>query len=146
MPTNALGDRLSRPADADEGFDSRGYLLTVGDDGGNHVKKTQASTDQFVGVNYRSTLNLTDSAVDNGRPVAVQVDGYGPVLCEGDHEYEIGDPIYVSSTAGVGTADSDTGDATRVGTVYDEQDLTGETGAHLVQVSFVGSASTSGGD
>lgn len=136
MPTNALGDRVSRPADDDVGFDSRGYVLAPGDDGPNTVKKATDADDSVVGVNYRSTLDLEDQNVDTGRPVAVQLDGYGPVLAAGD-TYELGDAVYVDSLNHEAGVVSKTGDGVFVGTVMDEKD-TSEYDIQLVQVNFTG--------
>lgn len=135
MPTNALGDRVSRVADDDEGFDSRGYVLTAGDDGANTVKKA-TDGDTFVGVNYRSTLDLEDQNVETGRPVAVQIDGYGPVLAAGD-TYELGDKVYVDSATHEAGVVSKTGAGAFVGVVMDEKD-TSDSDIQLVQVNYTG--------
>lgn len=138
MPTHALGDRLSRPADAAVGFDSRGYVLAPGDDGPDTVKPA-TNADKFIGVNYRSTLNLTDSDVDLGRPIAVQIDGYGPVLAEAD-EYEVGDRVYVDDTVEDGVV-SKTGEGAFVGVVLDDNDISEiEADYDLIQVSYTGNA------
>lgn len=145
MPMNNIGDRISRDADADVGFDDRGYLLKPGNDGDSTVRKTEAATDEFLGVNYRSTLDLTDDNVDLGRPVAVQLDASGPVLCDEGFNYTEGDAVYVSgANNGHATADADpAGDGsvtpTKVGIVVDSRDLSGATEPDLVQVSYIGS-------
>lgn len=136
MPTNALGDRLSRDADADVGFDSRGYALAPGDDGPDTVKKA-TDDDKFIGVNYRSTLDLTDENVDLGRPVAVQVDGYGPVLAAQD-AYEVGDKVFVDSLNHEPGIVSKDGAGPLVGTVLDDNDITSHEDYDLIQVTYVG--------
>lgn len=145
MPSRNLGERKSFECDADVGFDGQGYLLKRGNDGPEHVRKTEGPTDLAIGVNYTSTYDEQDEEILEGWRVPVIHDGYPNVLCAEGYEYNVGDAVYVSDPAnadgyeGVATADDDPAgdgsvDPTQIGTVMSHADLTGEDGPTLVQI------------
>lgn len=139
MAVSNVGDRKSYDCADDTSFDYQGYCLTV-DGNGDVVKATQ--TDPFLGVNFFSSKGPEDEVIESGDPVPVEQDGWVNMLCSEGNEYNIGDPVYLSQTAGVADNVADTGatgtDDTRVGTVMRHRDLTGDSSPKWVVVSITG--------
>lgn len=151
MTVSDVGDRRSYDADTGAGFDKQGYCLTQGDDGGETVKKATLA-DNFLGINFRSTLDETDDEVLTGGSglgpqVAVEQDGVVNMLCKEGNVYNPGDDVYLSDRAGVAGLQKEydtTGDgatdttATQVGTVVRHIDLSGASSEDWVAVEITG--------
>lgn len=137
MPARELGDRPSHPADSGQTFDGEGYALTTGSDSPDSVAKADSVGDTFVGVNYRERhLPGRHGGLEDGPQVAVQQEGVVNVLCASAN-YGLGDPVYLSGTAGVANK-TDSGSDTRIGTVAKSNDLSGADGPELVRVNITG--------
>lgn len=141
-----VGDRISFDLDSGEGLDDQGYALTQGDDGGDTVKKA-TTTDNFIGVNFRSTQDSQDEEVltgatgIDGARTAVEREGVVNLYCVAGNEYNPGETVYLSSTPGVADKNPDTAatgsdDDTAVGRVVRYADLTGADGPEHVAVSI----------
>lgn len=144
MAVSDVGDRKSFQADDSESFDYQGYCLAPGADGDNHVAKTSSATDTFLGTNFISSEgNTNNREIRSGEPVPVEQDGWVNMLCLSGETYNVGDPVYLSQTAGIASTDADPAgdgsiDPTRVGTVMRHRDLTGDSSPKWVVVSITG--------
>lgn len=149
-----VGDNPNYPLDSDESLDEEGYCLMPGNDGEDHVRKTGSASAPFIGVNHKSskevdgyrseTLNTgggpyPHGANDGGQGgMAVEQDGIVMMQAETGNEYNPGDAMFLSSTAGAAN-NADSGSDTRVGTVYKHTDHTNTDGSTaLVPVNITG--------
>lgn len=139
--TRNLEDKPSYPTDSTVSFDGEGYVCTTGSDGPDSVAKAK-NNDVFVGINTISTKSPDDRSIYEGDPIALHQEGEVNVLCAAGSNYQLGDPVYMSDTAGIADKNSDSnadGTAdTRIGTVAESTDLTGASGPRLVPVNITG--------